>query len=293
MATTDQIKVGNTSSSSIESEPPKETGPLRGPDIVLRTFQPSDLPYAKHIFYSSYFGLVPQGVKAKLMSPLTWAIFIGFYAYLLAIVPVVLSGMNVPWWADIALRIFVTFSWFILWFAALFVYTDRKETVDCIEDAMCNDMKDIEQYYLGWNKEERVVEDDKDFESSKAGSGEKKVTFDKSSKSATEVIKSRKAENERTASQFWVLTINSIPSATVAIDQHHEIVYNSRGVLLPPWKQIGQFLCRRYHLGIPKFLESPATPEQKVLFPPHKKNEATLQRLAIQGQAWLPASISK
>lgn len=192
--------------------------------------------------------------------------------------------MNFPWWAYPALRIFITLAWTILSFAGLFVYTDRKEAVDGIEDAMCNDMKDIEQYYLGWNKEERVVEDDKDFHASKVTEGSKKVTFDKSSKAATETIRTRKSDEERTASQFWVLTINSIPSATVAIDQHHEIVYNSREVTLAPWKQAGQFLCRRYHLSIPKFLEGPAVPKRNVLFPAHKKNEASLQRLAIQGE---------
>ncbi|KAI9285062.1 hypothetical protein BC943DRAFT_337576 [Umbelopsis sp. AD052] len=284
MANDDQIKVGNASHTSVASEPPKETGPTRGPDIVLRTFQPSDLPYAKHIYYSTYFGQVPQGVKSKLLHPLTWALFIGSYSYLMALVPIVISDMNFPWWTGTALRIFVTFAWTVLSFAGLFVYTDRKEAVDGIEDAMCNDMKDIEEYYLGWNKEERVVEDDKDFSTSKAAEGGKKVTFDKSSKAATEVIKTRKPDEERTASQFWVLTINSIPSATVAIDQHHDIVYNARGEMLAPWKQAGQFLCRRYHLSIPKFLEGPAVPKQTVLFPAHKKNEASLQRLAIQGE---------
>jgi hypothetical protein len=77
MASEDQIKVGNTSKSSVASEPPKETRSVRGPDIVLRTFQPSDLPYAKHIYYSTYFGQVPQGVKSKLLNPLTWALFFG------------------------------------------------------------------------------------------------------------------------------------------------------------------------------------------------------------------------
>lgn len=192
--------------------------------------------------------------------------------------------MNFPWWSYPALRIFITFAWTILAFAGLFVYTDRKEAVDGIEDAMCNDMKDIEQYYLGWSKEERVVEDDKDFQASKVTEGSKKVTFDKSSKAATETIRTRKPDEERTASQFWVLTINSIPSATVAIDQHYETVYNAREVPLAPWKQAGQFLCRRYHLSIPKFLEGPAVPKRNVLFPAHKKNEASLQRLAIQGE---------
>lgn len=192
--------------------------------------------------------------------------------------------MDLPWWTGTVLRIFMTVSWFTVWFAILFGYTDRKETVDKIEDAMANDMDDIEEYYLGWNKEERVIDDDKDSDSAKPASGEKKVTFDKSSKAATEIIKTRKPESERTASHFWVLTINSVPSATVAIDQHFETVYNTRDTTLAPYKQLGQFLCHRYGISVPKFLESPASPEPKVLFPPHSKNEASIQRLAVQAE---------
>ncbi|GAB5593561.1 hypothetical protein Unana1_08461 [Umbelopsis nana] len=283
MESTDNTKAEKPTS-DIASEPPHEASVPRGPDIVLRSFQPADLPYAKHIYYSTYFGLVPEGVKRKLLSPLTWAWFISVYAYLLGIVPVLLSGMDLPWWTGTALRVFLTISWMAIWFAVLFGYTDRKETVDKIEDAMANDMEDIEEYYLGWSKEERVVEDDKDSESGKPASREKKVTFDKNSKAATEIIKTRKPESERTASHFWVLTINSIPSATVAIDQHLEPIYNARQDMLPAYKQFGQFLCNRYGLSIPQFLQGEANPEPKLFLSAHKKNEASLQRLAIQSE---------
>ena len=58
------------------SDTPKETRMPHGPDIVLRSFQPSDLAYAKHMFYSTYFNVVPEGVKRKFMSPLTWTIYV-------------------------------------------------------------------------------------------------------------------------------------------------------------------------------------------------------------------------
>jgi hypothetical protein len=74
MASKDNSKA-EKATSDIASEPPKEAGAPHGPDIVLRSFQPSDLPYTKHIYYSTYFGLVPEGVKRKLISPLTWATF--------------------------------------------------------------------------------------------------------------------------------------------------------------------------------------------------------------------------
>ncbi|KAJ2961090.1 hypothetical protein NQZ79_g3596 [Umbelopsis isabellina] len=267
---------------AVASEPPKQGGVPHGPDIVLRSFQPADLPYTKHLYYTTYFNLVPGAVKHKMLSPLTWSLYMGAFAYLMSLVPILLSGMNVPSWSYPVLRIFMGLSWTILFFAILFGYTDRKEAVDEIEDAICNDMADIEEYYLGWNKEERVVEDGKDSEKVQTPIGEKKVTFDKSSKAAIEVIKTKKPESERTASHFWVLTINSIPSATVAIDQRFKPVYNKRPQLVPPYKTAGQFLCRRYGFAIPNFLQIDDAPEPKLLFPAHKPNEASLQRLAIQ-----------
>jgi GNAT superfamily N-acetyltransferase len=200
----------------------------------------------------------------------------------MSLVPILLAGMNVPSWSYPVLRIFMGLSWTLIFFAILFGYTDRKEAVDQIENAMCNDMADIEEYYLGWNKEERVVEDGKDSDKVQTPIGEKKVTFDKSSKAATEIVKTRKPESERTASQFWVLTINSIPSATVAIDQRLKPVYNKRSQPTPPYKTFGQFICRRYGFAIPSFLQIDENPEPQLLFAAHKPKEASLQRLAIQ-----------
>lgn len=62
---------------AVASEPPKQGGVPHGPDIVLRSFQPADLPYTKHLYYTTYFNLVPGAVKHKMLSPLTWSLYMG------------------------------------------------------------------------------------------------------------------------------------------------------------------------------------------------------------------------
>ncbi|KAF7726955.1 hypothetical protein EC973_008150 [Apophysomyces ossiformis] len=250
------------------------------PKLVLRTYQASDLNYVDHLYYSTYFALVPEGVRRKLWSPLTWAIWFGVYSYLLFIVPVLLSGMDVPSWASLALKIFFTFAWGAVGFAALFVTTDRFEVVEKIERARQNDLSDPEVYYLNWIKREVIV-DDEDIKQEKDKS-KKRVTFDKDAKPAVEIVRERKPEAEQTPSHFWVLSMEGTPCAMVGLACNREDIMDKRENLMPGWKRLGVAICRRYHLPIPKVFTAQDTTQRNVFAKAHEPNSATLQRLAVR-----------
>ncbi|ORY92019.1 hypothetical protein BCR43DRAFT_497656 [Syncephalastrum racemosum] len=193
--------------------------------LVLRTYRPTDRDHVDFLFYSTYFVLVPEGVKHKLRSPVAWAAWIAMEAYLMGIVPVLVSDMNVPDWTGTALRVFLTLAWIVVGFAALFVLTDRFETVNRIESARQNDLVDPEVSYLNYVKYERVVEEDQEEEDqdAKEPSDEdaskkkkkKRVTFDKDAKPATEMVR-EKVPNP-SPSHLWVLEANGQPCGMVAL----------------------------------------------------------------------------
>ncbi|KAG0169385.1 hypothetical protein DFQ28_003695 [Apophysomyces sp. BC1034] len=250
------------------------------PKLVLRTYQASDYNYVDYLYYSTYFALVPEGVRRKLWSPLTWAIWFGVYSYLLLIVPVLLSGMNVPSWAPLALKVFFTFAWAAVWFAALFAATDRFEIVDKVECARQNDLSDPEVYYLNWIKREVIV-DDEESEQEKSNS-KKRVTFDKDAKPAVEVVRERKPESEQTPSHFWVLAMEGTPCAMLGLACNREDIEDKRETLPAPWKRLGAAIFRRYHLTVPNIFKASPTAKRDIFAKAHEPNTATLQRLAVK-----------
>lgn len=281
--------------------------------LTLRSYKPTDYEQVDYIFYSTYFSLVPEGVKQKLKSPLIWIVWLIVYGYLLSIAPVVVMGMTLPSWVPFALQIFLTFAWTIVSFAGIFVLTDRLDTVEYIEKVRQNDLRDPEVYYMNMTKEERIVSDeDNDDDSNDSNDSndnnenieinenndnndnnhksisqrkKKRVTFDKDTKPATELIRTLKPIDQQTKSHFWVLQMDNHICGMIGLIQYNEIQYDQRPLLPPGWKKIGQLLCERYHLSIPSFLQF--DPEQqdkkKILAQPHSSNtHATLQRLAVK-----------
>ncbi|KAL0089618.1 hypothetical protein J3Q64DRAFT_1729444 [Phycomyces blakesleeanus] len=247
------------------------------PRLVLRTYRATDFPHVDHMFVSNYFALVPEGVRRKLWSPATWVVWFAVYSYLLMIVPVLLGGMDFPSWADTVLKLFFTFSWGAIGFAALFIITDQFDTQDRVEYARQNDMKDPEVYYLNWNKKEVEVED-----APKGSSEKKQVTFDKDAKPATEIIRERKPESEQTPSHFWVLSMDGEPCGMVGLAINKDTVFDQRPAQLAPWQKIGAGLFRRYNFSVPKFLDTPPKVEPKVFSKAHGPRTATLTRLTVK-----------
>ncbi|GAA5800160.1 hypothetical protein EDC94DRAFT_610521 [Helicostylum pulchrum] len=249
------------------------------PRLVLRTYRASDHDYVDHLFYSTYFALVPEGVKCKLKSPLFWVLWVGLYSYLLAIVPVLLSGLNVPSWTPTVLKAFLTFSWVVVSFAGVFVFTDRFEVVDKVENVRQNDLSDPEVYYLNWTKEEVEVQD----EDKLGGEGKKRVTFDKDAKPATELVRSQKPLQEQAPSHFWVLTLDNKPCGMVGLAHYNQQVLSRRPAQPPALKLMVAALFRRYGLTVPERFSNLQDKMLPVVFAqPQEDGVATLQRLTVR-----------
>jgi N-acetylglutamate synthase-like GNAT family acetyltransferase len=244
--------------------------------LSLRTYRASDLEYVHYLFYSSYFSLVPEGVRSKLKSPLFWILWIAFYSYLLGIVPVLLSGLDWPSWCSLALRIFFTVSWILVSFAGMFVYTDRFEVIDKVEDARQNDLSDPETYYLNWIKEEVEVNDQDE---------RKKVSFDKDAKPATELVRTKKPKEEQAPSHFWVLLLDNKPVGTIGLAHYLNPIVSKRTALPAAWKRIAVALLQRYYIKVPESLQNLEDKVPKTNFAEaHKPKEATLQRLTVKSE---------
>ncbi|KAI9244804.1 hypothetical protein BY458DRAFT_529293 [Sporodiniella umbellata] len=254
---------------------------LDTPRLVLRTYKSSDHEQVDHLFYSTYFALVPEGVKSKLKSPTFWILWIAFYSYLLGIVPVLLSGMNLPDWSSTVLKIFFTFSWSVVSFAGVFVFTDRFEVVERVEQARMNDLSDPEVYYLNWTKQQVELEEEKE----DSIHGKKRVTFDKDAKPATEIIRSQKPTQEQTPSHFWVLTMDNRPCGMVGLAHYKETLMSHRLAQPPAWKLLAAAFFRRYHLPTPASLKDLYEKMPAPVFAePHSEGVATLQRLSVKSE---------
>lgn len=280
--------------SESSANPSASASPSALPRLVLRSYKPGDFEQVDYIFYSTYFALVPEGVKQKLRSPLFWIGWIGVYGYLLAIVPVLLADMSVPSWSGRLLQAFMTISWGLVSFAAVFVMTDRLDVVDQIEKARQNDLRDPEVSYMNLIKEERVVSDKEEATVDQPSSTttttkrkktpKKRVTFDKDTKPAVEVVRINKPKDQQTQSHFWVLQMDGQVCGTIGLAQYSTIQYDQRPPLAPAWKKIGQALCGRYGFTVPSFLQYDAAAHQhdSVFAQAHAPNTATLQRLAVK-----------
>ncbi|KAI8097546.1 uncharacterized protein BX664DRAFT_326654 [Halteromyces radiatus] len=249
------------------------------PRLILRSYRPSDHEQVDFIFYSTYFALVPEGVKQKLRSPLFWICWITVYGYLLAIIPILLSGMSVPSWTGRVLQVFMTIAWGLVSFAGMFVMTDRLDVIDRIEQVRQNDLRDPEVYYMNVVKEEKIVIEEEE-DTSKDQQKKKRVTFDKDTKPATEIVRTPKPKDQQTKSHFWVLQMDNQICGMVGLAQYKDIQYDQRPPLPPGWIKIGQLLCERYGVTPPSFLQF--NPPTNIFAQPHAPHTATLQRLAVK-----------
>ncbi|CEP07522.1 hypothetical protein [Parasitella parasitica] len=270
--------MAKSSTATAAVSPSSDSPSTDSPRLILRTYKASDHDQVDHLFYSTYFTLVPEGVKCKLKSPVFWVLWIAVYSYLLGIVPILLSGMNWPSWSSVALKIFLTFAWVIVSFAGIFVATDRFEVVDKVEHVRQNDLSDPEVYYLNWIKEEVLVDDDDNEQV-----GKKRVTFDKDAKPATELVRTQKPLEEQAPSHFWVLTLDNRPCGMVGLAHYKEQLKSHRPLQPPAWKLLTAAALARYRLPVPESLQDlHAKMPTPVFAEPHDPKKATLQRLAIK-----------
>ncbi|OZJ03981.1 hypothetical protein BZG36_04047, partial [Bifiguratus adelaidae] len=195
-----------------ESKPDKKRkGPSGSPEVRLRAYREGDLKQVQYIFVSTYFNLVPYGVKYRSMLPVYWILLIAFFIHVQSFVPGLLAFYDIPIWFDMWLRGFIGVAIFAMAAAAIFFYEDRIVTTAKVESALQNDMKDPEEYYLGFEKRQGPAENVKE-----------------DNASSKNVIKTRKDPSELSHSMFWVLTVSDLQVGIIGIDQHKKDLYDTR-----------------------------------------------------------------
>ncbi|KAI9316741.1 hypothetical protein BX666DRAFT_2112504 [Dichotomocladium elegans] len=151
----------------------------KNPKVILRTYEEKDLPDVNNLYAIGYHGLVYEGVRAKLWSPITWLIWFGGYTALLYYVPSLFFGTTAlsGTWIEFYFKMFLSAAWAAFGFSMLLIKTERFDIVERIAEAVQNDLSDPEVYYLN-------------FEIDEHGN------------------KVPKKKEDRVPSHFWVLTVD-------------------------------------------------------------------------------------
>lgn len=230
--------------------------PRHTPKVVLRTYQASDHDQVEYLFRSSTVPLVYESIRSKLWSPITWLVWFGVYTMLLLIVPKGVDYLvgGLTGWSDTIVRMLTTFWWAVVAFATIFIISDRVELQNRVDEALENDLKDPELYYLNY-------------------------TLDKDGK------KVRKAEEDQVPSHFWVLTLDDEVCGMIGLSCNENDVPDQRTILPVPWKQFTVAVLELLRLPVPAILERGVVNDKKALFA-HKQipKTATITRWGVRGE---------
>ncbi|GAB5591154.1 hypothetical protein Unana1_06054 [Umbelopsis nana] len=277
---TSEVKVGK--GSNHPSKPPQK----KDPEIAMRPyFDDSDKKFVQYLYYSTYLNLVTIGVKMRLLSPYVPMLWLAISTFAYFEITNALLALNFAPWMLMGIKVFLVIGCIAFGLAGVLWYVDKMVVSERVERGFANDMGDIEQYYLGWDKEEHTVD------------GERTVKKVRSS--------------EPNFSNFWVLTINGDVIGCVGMLQNQIPIMDKfiaqRTKRMPPpevlktnpeiqnaaWARLSYVLATvddfvrtwivrihntltdMYRLVVP-------VPKPEVYIDAHKKNEATLQRLAIK-----------
>ena len=226
------------------------------PKVVLRTYQESDHDQVEYLFRSTTIPLVYESIRSKIWAPLTWLVGFVFYTILLLTIPRAVTAIAGPLadWVDTLLRVVITFTWGLIGFAVLFIASDRVELQNRVDEALANDLKDPEVYYLN----HKYSEDGK------------------------KVLKSKK---DQVPSHFWVLTLDEEVCGMIALSCNAEDVYDQRKEIPVAWKQFTVAVLELLRLPVPAFLEKGKPTPDKFLFANKQiPKTATITRLALRGE---------
>ncbi|GAA5797000.1 hypothetical protein EDC94DRAFT_192056 [Helicostylum pulchrum] len=234
----------------------KEPELKHSPKVVLRTYQASDYDQVEFLYRSTTVPLIYESIRSKLWAPITWLVWFTGFTLLLVTVPkaVVYLFGEIPGWADTILRILTTFVWAVVGFAAIFISCDRVELQNRVDEALANDLRDPELYYLNF-------------------------TLDKDGN------KVRKPKEEQVPSHFWVLTLDDEVCGMIGLSCNSEDVLDQRPVMPVAWKQFTVAVLELLRLPVPAMLEKGFVPEKKFVFA-HKQipKTASITRWAIRGE---------
>lgn len=278
---TPEVTVGN--GKNLPTQPPQG----KEPQVAIRTYsQPVDQRFVQYAYYSTYLNLVPEGIYARLKSPpiiISW-LMIATFAYIE--IPKALLHLELSGKFMLGIKIFLVISAIALGLVAIIWYVDKMVISARIEHGLVNDMGNIQQFYLGLDIVETME-------------GDKKVT------------RFKPVEGEKNDSHFWVLTVDDNVVGCVGLN--HSQVDQMDKYYVEPVKAVAKsaetaepaagtsswlvkafdgiakiddlisFCVVRVHntvVGV--YRKVVPTPDNVIMFKAHKKNEATLQRLAIK-----------
>ncbi|KAG2197814.1 hypothetical protein INT46_011385 [Mucor plumbeus] len=194
------------------------------PKVVLRTYRDTDFEQVEYLYRSTQVPLVYESIRSKLWAFPTWIIWFAVYSALLLGVPKAITAITtLPGWAMTLVKLFTTFAWAVVGFAILFISSDRIELQNRIDEAMTNDLKDPDLYYLNY----KIDEDGK---------------------------KVRKPESEQVPSHFWVLTLDEEVCGMIGLSCNAEDVQDQRITLPVAWKQFSVAVLELLRLPVPGFL---------------------------------------
>lgn len=249
-------EAANTTTTTTTSKEQTTEAPKHTPKVVLRTYQEGDHEQLEYLFRSTSVPLVYESIRSKVWAPLSWVCWVVIYTVLMLAIPklVTLGVGPLPDFLDTILRILITFFWGLASFAILFISSDRVEIQNRIDEALANDLKDPQLYYLNY-------------------------TYDENGQ------KVRKAEKDQEPSHFWVLTLDDEVCGMIGLSCNAEDVYDQRTEMPVPWKQFTAAVLELFRLPVPRFLEKGSVPKEKYVFA-HKQipKTATITRLAVRGE---------
>lgn len=222
---------------------------LKKPKIILRTYQAKDHDDVNALFMSVYYGLIPEGIRAKLWAPFTWIVWLGVYSALMMVVPTMLfepEEINNSWPAFF-LKLGISSLWAMIGFTFLFLQTERFQVVEEIAEAQQNDLSDPEVYYLNWSKEDGKAV--------------------------------RKPESEQVPSHFWVLTVDNAVCGFIGLAHYEDRVMNRRSNPGNSFQQVGSSFCRNAGLPVPSIFKPSSN--IRVFAEASEPKTAVLRRLVI------------
>jgi GNAT superfamily N-acetyltransferase len=203
----------------------KEEAASATPKVVLRTYRETDYDQVEFLFRSTQVPLVYESIRSKIWAPITWLVWFAVYTLILLSIPKVTFTLvgDIPGWAMTVLKTIATFCWAVLGITILFISSDLVEIQNRIDEAMANDLKDPDLYYLNYEV--------------KNG---KKV---------------RKSEIDQVPSHFWVLTLDDEVCGMIGLSCNAQNVEDQRETVPVSWKLFIVAVFELLRLSVPAFLE--------------------------------------
>ncbi|KAI8374119.1 uncharacterized protein BYT42DRAFT_547217 [Radiomyces spectabilis] len=119
-------------------------------EIGMRPYyHETDNKYVQYLFYSTYLGLVPRGVRLRLGSPLVIGSWLAMFALVFKVIPDMLSRWGYPRELLLGVRIAIIIASAIGGLLALMWYVDKFDISDRIMEGLENDLKNAGAYYRG------------------------------------------------------------------------------------------------------------------------------------------------